>query len=281
MQFRSFLLTMTTIALSCSLHAQDKIFRRDGETIDAKIKTVGTKTITYSRFDNQSGPEYTVLKTEVASIKYQNGSEDVFEQAVRRGTHRHSKEPNADVAEQTPGTKIKYGPNLLALAPIQFTENGLGFSLSYERILDKAGIIAFSMPVVATFNLNNGTYYNNTTGTNVNGHQDAMYYAMPGIKLYPTGGYGRVRYGIGPSLVVATGQKSSVTYDQYGNMNYQTQTHTLLGMMVNNSLNMNPSAHIYLGFEFGLGFTYLNKVGGLNQDTNVIAEGSFKVGYRF
>ena len=86
--------------------------------------------------------------------------------------------------------------NSLAWAPIQFTENALGFSLSYERVLDKSGIVAFSMPIVATFNLNNGTYYNNITGTYTNGHQDGMYYAMPGIKLYPTGCNGRVRYGV-------------------------------------------------------------------------------------
>lgn len=282
MQIKTFLSTIAMIVLSCSLYAQDKIFMRDGETIDAKIKTVGTKTVTYSRYDNQSGPEYTIMKIEVLKIKYQNGSEDVFEDILPHGPHRYMRQhKTATSSEPATDPKVKYGPNLVALAPVQFTENGLGFSLSYERVLDKTGIIAFSMPVAATFNLNNGTYYNNATGTYTNGNQDAMYYAMPGIKLYPTGCYGRVRYGIGPSVVVATGQKSSVVYDTYGNMNYQAQTHTILGMMINNSLNINPSAHIYLGFELGLGFTYLNKVGGLNQNTNGIVEGSFKVGYRF
>ena len=280
MRFKTFLFSIIAVALAGNIYAQDKIYKANGDIIDAKIKNVGTKTISYTRFDNQTGPEYTIMKLEVSKIKYENGSEDNFENNFP-GMPRPRFRSRTSTSDAPSDTKTKYGPNLLAVAPLQFTDNGLGFSFSYERVLDKGGIIAFYIPVIVTFNLNNGTYYNVSTGTTQNGHQDAMYYAMPGIMLYPTGCYGRVRYGIGPSVVLATGEKSSANYDPYGGTNYQTLTHTMLGMMLNNSLNINPGPHVYIGFEFGLGFTYLNRVDGLNQGTAAIVQGGFKVGYRF
>jgi hypothetical protein len=278
MQLRAFLLSIVALALSVSSIAQDKIYKRNGDIIDAKINSVGTKTVVYQRYDNQTGPEYTILKVDVEKIVYQNGSKDEFDMAPR---HRHPHVHGNTNDDPEPIKKLRYRPNVLAVAPLQISENGLGFGVSYERALDRKGIVAFYIPVIGTYNLNGGTYYDPSTGTRVNAHQDAMYYVMPGIKLYPTGSYGYVKYAVGPSVVLATGQKSSTTYDAFGNPIYSTQTHTLMGMVINNSLNINPNEHIYLGLEIGLGFTYLNRVGGLNQDTNGIAQGGFKIGYRF
>jgi len=280
MQLRKFVLSAIAMIISGTIFAQDKIYKTDGDVISAKIKSIGTKTVTYTRFDNQSGPEYTIVKNQVTKITYQNGSEDVFDDVRPARPHRHLRRPSAkDADEATTGPKINYKPNLISLAPIQFSENGLGAGLSYERAIDKAGIIAFYLPVLATFDLN--TTYTDNTGMVHNGNQDAMFYAMPGVKIYPTGSFGVVKYAVGPSLVIASGQKSSYSTDYYGNSYYTTQDHTMLGMEVNNSLNINPSPHIYLGLEFGFGFTYLNRVGGLNQDTQGLVQGSFKIGYRF
>ena len=279
MQLKTILLSITAAAICCNSFAQDKIYKSDGEVIDVKIKNVGTHTITYSRYDNQSGPEYTIMKMEVSKVKYQNGSEENFDNgwpprhpfARNRG---HSKDKSTDA-------KQAYGKNVLSLAPLQFTDNGLGFSLGYERVLDKNGIIAFTIPLIATFNLNHGTYYDNATHTDKNGHQDAMYYVMPGVRLYP-GGNGRVRYGVGPSVMYAAGERSSATYDPItGATNYATKSRNQLGMMLNNSLNINPSAHIHIEFDFGVGFTYLNRIDGLNQGSAGIVQGAFKLGYRF
>ena len=279
MQSIKFVFVILVLAISASTYAQDKIYKRNGEVVSAKIKNVGIKTITYVRFDNQSGPEYTIIKNEVDKIVYQNGSEDVFEslRPVRPSRHHHMDSSDA------PDGKMIYKQNLLCLAPVQLTENGLGFGLSYERSLDKKGIVAFYIPVALTFNLNNGTYYDPNSGAYQNGKADAMFYAMPGVKVYPTGCGGLVKYAIGPSVVIGDGTKSSANYDPYGTGGYlyQTQTHTVLGMIVNNSLNINPTPHIYLGIEFGFGFTYLNRIGGINQGTEGLVQGSFKIGYRF
>ena len=281
MQFKAFLFSIILIALSGTMYAQDKIYQTNGDIIDAKIKSVGVRTITYQRFDNQTGPEYTIDKMGVDKIVYQNGSEDAFGGIMRPGPHlMHHRSSGSD--DEGKPSKINYNRNVIALAPFQFSENGLGFGLSYERALDKNGVIAFYMPALMTWNLNSGTYVDNN-GNRVNGNVDPMFYAMPGIKLYPTGSFCPVKYSVGPSLVIASGTKSqTISTGSYPySSSYISQDHFILGMIINNSLNINPSPHIFLGLEVGMGFTYLNRLAGLNQDTQFLAQGGFKIGYRF
>ncbi len=279
MQIKNLFVSVLILSFPVFVNAQDKIVKHNGETIDAKIKSVGTKTVTYVRFDNQTGPEYTIVKKDIEKIKYQNGSEDNFVEEVPVRRH-HGRIHSASMTNETADPKEKYGKNLICLAPLQFTDNGLGLSLSYQRVLDKSGIIAFYMPVISTFNFNS-RYFDNATQTYKNGNQDMMIYFMPGVVLYPTGAFGHVRYGIGPSLVYATGEKSSYNTNYGGYTTINTESRTQLGIVLNNSLNINPTNHIYLGLEFGLGFTYMNRVNGINQNSTAIAQGGFKMGYRF
>lgn len=286
MRTKTILLSATALCVALAAQAQDKIIKTNGDTILAKVKSVGVKTVSYQRYDNQAGPDYTIAKAIVEKIIYQNGGEDAFDMEGGRMRRPHRPMPMRRRAKDDEGIennkKLNYAPNLLSLAPFQFTENGLGVGLSYERSLDSRGVIAFYLPVMLTFDLNNGTYYDYNANAYKNSPADMMFYAMPGIKIYPTGSQGFVKYGVGPSLVIADGQKSNAVYDNNtGITSEQTQTHFMLGMIINNSVNFNPSEHIYLGLELGLGFTYLNRVGGLNQDTNGLVQGSFKIGYRF
>ncbi|WP_133162720.1 hypothetical protein [Flavipsychrobacter stenotrophus] len=173
--------------------------------------------------------------------------------------------------------------NIIAIAPIQFTENGVGLAFSYEKGIDKAGIVAYNLPLIATFNLNN----NVSNGD----HQDAMFYFSPGIKFYPTSSHGNVKYAIGPSLVIGAGEKTthSSTYlpnpgnpsNPYYYEQYTTQSKFILGIMVSNSLNINPTEHFYLGLDFGFGFTYINRLAGNNDGLTGVVQSGFKIGYRF
>jgi hypothetical protein len=188
--------------------------------------------------------------------------------------------------ENTPMPR-KYGRNVLAFSPIQFSENGVaGLGVSYEHVIDAAGILSFYVPVSAVLSIDNSfntDYYGNT----VEYRSDPMFYLMPGVKIYPTGCFGKARYAIGPSLVVAAGQKTEYNYDYPytypGPTNYYgvTRDRFLLGMMVNQSVNINPTPHLYIGAELGLGFTYLHLEDGVNRGTVPLFQFGFKVGYRF
>lgn len=59
--------------------AQDIITLKNGEEIKAKVSEVEINVIKYKKFDNQTGPVYTLEKADVFMIKYENGSKDVFD----------------------------------------------------------------------------------------------------------------------------------------------------------------------------------------------------------
>jgi hypothetical protein len=67
--------------------AQDVIVTKDARKISAKITEVNIDNIKYKSFDNQDGPTYTLLKSAVSSIRYQNGTEETF------GEEKNSSEP--------------------------------------------------------------------------------------------------------------------------------------------------------------------------------------------
>ena len=58
--------------------AQDIIVTKKGEEIFAKVEEIGDTQIKYKKSSHLSGPVYSLLKTEVFMIKYENGSRDVF-----------------------------------------------------------------------------------------------------------------------------------------------------------------------------------------------------------
>ena len=69
------LLSVFTASLGFS---QDIITKKSSEDIQAKVTEVTTTEIKYKKFDNQSGPTFTILKSDVLMIRYENGSKDIF-----------------------------------------------------------------------------------------------------------------------------------------------------------------------------------------------------------
>jgi hypothetical protein len=65
--------------------AQDVIVTKDGKKINAKVTEVNIDDVKYKNFDNQDGPTYTLLKSAVSSIRYQNGTEETFEAITSPG----------------------------------------------------------------------------------------------------------------------------------------------------------------------------------------------------
>ncbi len=61
-----------------SLKAQDIITLKTGEDIKSKIMEIGLSDVKYKKFENLSGPTYTMNKSDIFMIKYENGSKDVF-----------------------------------------------------------------------------------------------------------------------------------------------------------------------------------------------------------
>ena len=101
------LLLITFIAVS--INAQDIIVKRSGDEIEAKVEEIGTTEIKYKRFDNEAGPTYTILKSEVFMIKYANGSKDIFEESVPEKTSTPIKTANTSEKKEKQPIKLQYG----------------------------------------------------------------------------------------------------------------------------------------------------------------------------
>ena len=59
--------------------AQDIITTRRGETIQAKVLEVSNDQVKYVKYNYQNGPVFVLSWRDVASIRYENGDEDIFE----------------------------------------------------------------------------------------------------------------------------------------------------------------------------------------------------------
>jgi len=77
------LLVFLFLLCSMSVSAQDVIVKKDGSTILTKVLEVGQEEIKYKKFDNLDGPTYTIQKSELQAINYQNGAKDTFSASVR------------------------------------------------------------------------------------------------------------------------------------------------------------------------------------------------------
>ncbi len=267
MNIKTLILALAGLFLLNTSFAQDKLYKKNGDVLSVNVEEITPRVVTYKKADNPNGPSYTIGRNEVSKVIYANGSEDYFG-------------PQDD---RKPRKKADYGNNIIAIAPLQITNN-IGIGLSYERVLDKENILSFYLPFAMSFGNSN---FDPVTGQRIsNGSTNPRYYLMPGLKFYPTGGKGVVRYAVGPNIAFATGKESGTWFllDDNGNVigvDSSDRTRTMLGIMVTNSLNINPTEKIYLGLELGLGFTYLNKIGGLNDNTEALAQFAFRIGYRF
>lgn len=266
---KKLLLSIVALLFTLGAFAQDKIYKTNGDLMEAKVIEVNPRTITYKRADNPDGPTYIINRSEVSRIVYENGqTEEISGGSRMPGAPRRSGRPTE-----------KLGNNILALAPVQITNEGIGVGLSYERILGKNGILSFYLPLALVFNPNNNNYY---TGSPYVNYNTTMFYAMPGVKFYPTG-QGKVRYAVGPSILIGVGEKN--VYDNVQGFTYP-QDYVTAGILINNSLNITPTPHLYLGLELGLGLSYYNTINGDNVgiggiDGAPLVQFGFRMGYRF
>ena len=76
---KTLLFTITLICISIFSFGQDKIVKRDLTEILCKVSEIGITEIKYKKADNIEGPTYTIKKSEVLKIVFENGSEEKFE----------------------------------------------------------------------------------------------------------------------------------------------------------------------------------------------------------
>jgi len=129
--------------------AQDVLTKKTGEEIQSKVLEVTIAEIKYKKFDNLNGPTFTILKSDVLIIRYENGSKDIFN------------EPQQPQGQQ----------QLLSENPVSFKKNEIkgnalalvlgSFGVAYERILNEESAVGFAINVP----INNDIWDINYTAT--------------------------------------------------------------------------------------------------------------------
>ena len=79
---RIFFLFAIFIIGAAPAFSQDIIVLKNGDDIQAIVQKVGIDEVEYKKFDNPNGPNYTLKKSDIFSIKFVNGSKDVFTESA-------------------------------------------------------------------------------------------------------------------------------------------------------------------------------------------------------
>lgn len=114
------LLCKTTVCQAGAITSDscDLIITLSGNEIRSKVFEVGEVEIKYRKCDFQTGPLYTIKKSDVFMIKYSNGSKDVFEKKESNASDdKDTEKQNPSMPEQNkikvtifyPGKKMLVG----------------------------------------------------------------------------------------------------------------------------------------------------------------------------
>lgn len=75
--------TLIIFVFSTLSYSQDIIELNDGSEIKAKVTEVLPKEIKYKKFNNLDGPIYTINKSKILMIRYENGDKDIIQKEVQ------------------------------------------------------------------------------------------------------------------------------------------------------------------------------------------------------
>ncbi|AWW00335.1 hypothetical protein [Arcticibacterium luteifluviistationis] len=72
------LLPLLFILTSLISYSQDLLTTKDGIDIESKILEVLLHDVKYKKFNNLNGPTFTIPKSDILIIRYENGTKDIF-----------------------------------------------------------------------------------------------------------------------------------------------------------------------------------------------------------
>lgn len=118
----------------------DQIVLRNGDVVDAKVKEVGVNEIRYKKCDRQDGPDYTISKRDVLSIKYSNGEVERFNASTQSNTNSSS---SGNRQSYNSPTNSQDGPRTDPFAIVAIATGALAVLTGYGAFLLGAVAIVF------------------------------------------------------------------------------------------------------------------------------------------
>jgi hypothetical protein len=114
------LLTLCLSFIFCgAINAQDKMLLKNGEELDVKVTEVTSTEIKYKNFDNLTGPTRIVYRSEVFSVKYENGAKDVFATEAKKEVSNVEMVSHPQIIIQQPAEPNKFEPDSSDFAKVK------------------------------------------------------------------------------------------------------------------------------------------------------------------
>ena len=190
-----------------SLHsfAQDKIYKKNGDVVEAKVIEIGESEIKYKIFIDQEGPTYSVDKDRLKKIIYQGGREETFKSSLNDEALYEDQAKNA--------VKINFLAPLWGFTQLNY-EHNIKPGRSYEVALGIIGLGKQQKTTNYNSDMNSGIGTNNERKRGAGGafvgvgykfvklpnfvrNGDKYYHVMQGAYAKPEvilGAYGQNKY---------------------------------------------------------------------------------------
>jgi hypothetical protein len=130
MMNKFYLPTILFFTLAVSVSAQDIIVLTDGNMIEAKVEEISPTEIKYRRFDNLNGPLNIINKSDVYSIKYENGTVEVINAAPSSAPQSPSIPPPKTVSPVLDPNKFYFS---LSLEPFGLLVGGPSATAEFSK----------------------------------------------------------------------------------------------------------------------------------------------------
>jgi hypothetical protein len=132
-----------------SVLAQDKIYKKGGEVIEAKIIEIGVDEIKYRLYNVADGPAYTIEKDRIIKVVYENGRVETYQSSFKDA------ELYAD--QKKMALKVNFLSPLLGFTAFSF-EKSMKPGRSYEYTLGIIGLGKRQKADLFAFDDNNPVY---------------------------------------------------------------------------------------------------------------------------
>ena len=160
---RLFIITILVFILGgvFSVNAQDWIILKNGNVIEAQVTEISPSEIRYKRFYHLDGPVIVILKNDVLSIRYGNGTVEIFNNvptgSLQTGVQSQSFQNNENNSASQPGIPVILQPILNSLPAIRIAGNSLKFEFSGESWFAKVNGRNFLEGTVTSQNTDEGS----------------------------------------------------------------------------------------------------------------------------
>jgi hypothetical protein len=125
--------------ISFTSFSQDKIYRNNGQVVEAKVIEIGSSEVKYKQYKNLDGPIYVLETDRIKKIVFENGTVQTFQDNI--------KDPERYAGQRSKAIKVNFFSPLYGYTEIGFEKNvslGKGYEVSLGVIgAGKSGTLFF------------------------------------------------------------------------------------------------------------------------------------------